>query len=384
MTTNFFDTPQAAALLKHGVLGRYLRVFVQKTGSTSATKRVAYLDGYAGPGEYGDGSAGSPAVAVQTARTVAGAGGGVTPIDGYFIESDPDSAQALKTFIAEKGLHWPVFPGNIEDHLKTVVKMVDPRTPLFAFLDPFGLGIPMDMLREHLMSRGGQFTKGRRVGGAATEVLLNFSMHGLRRNAGHLTSDSRIPSYLQARDQILRRLDKSLGGDWWQTIWLSAVIGREETILAEYLRRLRSLPGNWQTWEVPVSDRWQGKPDYYLVFLTQHPDGMWHFGESLSNALEPYREYCLQGQLDLEPLSVREEEWVAEIKNNLRQLLDQGKPVPVGPRVRDVKGDALTFAREKHIRRAIKALHQEGHTPTTGVGDIKEMIVQPPNQRHML
>jgi three-Cys-motif partner protein len=69
MTESFFETKQPAAVLKHELLRRYLRVYVQKTGSTSKDGRVAYLDAYAGPGFYDDGSAGSPAIAVERSRT---------------------------------------------------------------------------------------------------------------------------------------------------------------------------------------------------------------------------------------------------------------------------------------------------------------------------
>jgi hypothetical protein len=45
----FFDKPQAAAILKHQVLFRHLKVFASKTGSQS-DGRVCFVDGYAGAG----------------------------------------------------------------------------------------------------------------------------------------------------------------------------------------------------------------------------------------------------------------------------------------------------------------------------------------------
>jgi hypothetical protein len=72
---SFFEAQRPAALLKHGILGRYLRPYVVKTGSKSRHGRVAYVDGYAGPGTYDDGSAGSPALAVDAARVVVDSGG---------------------------------------------------------------------------------------------------------------------------------------------------------------------------------------------------------------------------------------------------------------------------------------------------------------------
>jgi hypothetical protein len=50
--SQFFKEQRPAAVLKHGILHRYLRVFASKTGSTAPGHRVAYLDGYSGPGQY--------------------------------------------------------------------------------------------------------------------------------------------------------------------------------------------------------------------------------------------------------------------------------------------------------------------------------------------
>jgi three-Cys-motif partner protein len=67
----FFGDVQGAAVLKHGVLRRYLAVFTSKVGSTARDGKVFYLDAYAGPGEYQDGGEGSPAVARATAENLA-------------------------------------------------------------------------------------------------------------------------------------------------------------------------------------------------------------------------------------------------------------------------------------------------------------------------
>ena len=56
-TSKFHEAKQAAAVLKHAVLDRYVTPFASKTGSTSKDGRVAFIDGYAGPGRYADGAA---------------------------------------------------------------------------------------------------------------------------------------------------------------------------------------------------------------------------------------------------------------------------------------------------------------------------------------
>jgi three-Cys-motif partner protein len=374
----FFTTIQPAAILKHELLRRYLPVFVFKTGST--TGRVAYIDGYAGPGVYGDGSPGSPAIAIDVARIVSATKGGER-VDGYLVEEDKGNHQALRQLLAEEGLGWTALHGDVVKHLPTIIAGIPPTMPVFALLDPFGLGIPFTMLRDELLARSGNVKFGYRVEGAATEVLINFSIPGLRRNAGHLESTSTNATYLKARDTILETVDQSMGGDWWRELWLAGGDDRIDAIYEEYKRRILGLAGKWTVYTVPVSDRWNGPADYNLMLLTQHPDGAWHFNEALSGSLELYRARCHEaaGQLDLEPLAEREAQWVAEIEGNIRGMLAKGRPFTVGKNMTEVYGEAIGYARELHIRRAIKALHAAGETPTNGKGGIQKMRVLPPS-----
>lgn len=55
-------------MLKHAVIDQYATPFASKTGSTSAGARVAFIDGYAGPGRYDDGAEGSGAMLLRKAH----------------------------------------------------------------------------------------------------------------------------------------------------------------------------------------------------------------------------------------------------------------------------------------------------------------------------
>lgn len=361
--SGFFGAKQPAAVLKHELLARYLRVYVQKTGSTSKDKRVSYIDGYAGPGTYDDGTPGSPAVAVETAAAVRGAH---DRIDGYLIEREKPSADALTTYLQNEGLAWPVFRGEVEAVLPGLLDSIDPATSLFVLLDPFGLGVPMNLLHR-VLSRTS----------APTEVLLNFSYPGLRRNAGHLTSTKEY----KARSTLVANVDATMGGDWWQSIWLSGAEDRNRQILLGYLDRVRKVQaGRWGYWAIPVSDRWMGPPDYTLIQFTRHNDGKWLFHEALSNSLEVYRRFCFEysGQMDFEPLVDREAEWVTEITSNLeRMLAAQPNGFVVQSHLREIFGEAVGVAREKYLRRAIKALYEQGKTSHNSVGPLQKAMIRP-------
>jgi three-Cys-motif partner protein len=373
--TEFFGERQPAAVLKHAILERYLPMFMWKTGSTAPGKRVAYVDGFAGPGLYNDGSPGSPAVAVDTARAIVGKDGSER-VDGYLVEENPESCAALRAFIDEEGLAWTVYQGDVEEHLPTILTTLPRTEPAFMFLDPFGLGVPKAMLDE-ILSRSGRFEWGYRTSGAATEILLNFSLPGLRRNCGHLESTSTHPPYVKARSKILDRLDSTLGGDWWRDIWLGIDPGdRERAILSRYTDGFAN--EGWSVWTIPCADRWEGPPSYVLLLLTQHPDGVWLFHEAVSNAMEVYRTHCetVTGDLDLfSDVKIRDAMWTSQIKDNVAKLLSDMPSFEVQKQMKAVYGSTLTFAREKHVRAAIKALHKEGVTSTDGKGKIQTMRV---------
>lgn len=164
-----------------------------------------------------------------------------------------------------------------------------------------------------------------------------------------------------------------------QEMWRDLPPGqRDSAIREEFVQRLIALPGGWGVYTVEVSDRWKGPTDYYLLLMTQHPDGVWEFNNNVSTAMEEYRQACLAeaGQMELEPLAVREQAWVAEIEANIARLLSAGA-FTIGDKVSEVYGTTLGYAREMHVRKAIKSLYAAGKTSTTGVGGVQRMRIKP-------
>jgi hypothetical protein len=220
---------------------------------------------------------------------------------------------------------------------------------------------------------------------------LNFSLPGLRRNAGHLTSPSANPTYRKAQATIIDRVDTTLGGDWWHSIWKAGNRKREAAIVSGYVNRLREAAGGWAYAAIPVQNRWEGPPIYGLIFLTSYQGGLWAFNEALSNAMEEFRGKALEfhGMLDLDLPSDRETKWIDEIAANVEAQLTEHGSFTIG---RDMKvyGDTNLFglAREKHVRAAVKKLCAEGRIrteawdkgqlKTDGKGPVEKMKVLPP------
>ena len=69
--SNFHKTKKSAAVLKHAIIDQYATPFASKTGTTSLDHRVAFIDGYAGPGRYEDGEEWPGAMLLRKAEELA-------------------------------------------------------------------------------------------------------------------------------------------------------------------------------------------------------------------------------------------------------------------------------------------------------------------------
>lgn len=140
--------------------------------------------------------------------------------------------------------------------------------PLFAFIDPYGLGLPFGELVGKLMSRSHPGS-GRRV---PTEVLVSFIRSGIYRQVGLLDPQTRDPRQLSAARSKIEKLDRCLGGTWWQPL-VRSVEGEDlvASIRQDYIERvLRGAGDGWMCLPVPVADDNRYKPIYDLLLFTQH------------------------------------------------------------------------------------------------------------------
>lgn len=359
MSDRFFNGRQAAAVMKHELLGGYLPIFASMTGSVAGD--VVYIDGYAGPGLYSDGTPGSPELALRTAEKLALNRGRAT-LRGHLIEKRRRFAEQLQETVDRHSLtDWQVHNGTADEKVPPILDELSPSSPLFAFLDPFGLAISFDLLTR-VLKRSGRVDRrtGRRTGGAATEVLMNFSVNGIQRVGGQLTATTSHPAVAKAGEAQIRHLDAVLGGSWWQPIWLSGQADRFDVILEGYKNRVcRAVPG-LEHYDIPVADRWRGAPAYYLVFFTMHPDGMWKFNEQVSLATEKYREFCHRDEnllFDPDPPEARRAAWEQEIQANVGDLLRAGQSFRPVDLMTEVFGYSLGYARETHVRAALNRLY---------------------------
>lgn len=321
--TGFFASKQGAAQMKYAILKSYLPAFAGSTGSTSADNRVAYIDAFAGPGAYDDGTPGSPSVVLGIAESMKS----LRTIEGYCIESKSRYFKELSARL-ETVDKWHAIRGTATSQIDQVLDKVG-DLPCFAFLDPFGIkDLPYDLVIR-ILARGPK-----------TECLVRFDNSGVWRTGGHLTSDHGSESSISA-------LTDFCGGNWWQGLWQPGH-GRNfsDTVLAEYAQRVaKRVRCGYLYFE--VADSLDTAPDYHLIHFASHPLAFWKMNEALSIWAENARSE--------ESLFDQPSVWVGEIESNIESLLQTGA-FTVRDRLGSVMGDALGKARGKHVREALRNL----------------------------
>lgn len=369
----FFVSKKAAAVLKHALLDKYVVPFASKTGKHAPDGRVVYLDGYAGPGRYDDGTPGSPALILESAAAIAA----FRKLDCYFIEKNRKNYQSLSSLVTEareQGLAAHALQGRAERHLDHVLEAAQ-GAPLFAFLDPFGLGITFDALTRRIFGS-------RRAGGMPTEVLLNFNANAVRRIGGLLASKKDTPG----KPATLKALDDACGGNWWQQEFLDSDSNPEavDRITRGFARRVGQAVGAG-AYTVEVRNRANHQVAYNLLLFTRHRDGLWLFGEAASRAQVEWRRACLppdNPDMLFSPADNFDEEeearrlrWIKTIRANLEDLLHKRGSFVVGDCQGEVMAGVLGEARGMHVRTAIKELYKEGKTRCNGVGEVRDLRV---------
>lgn len=378
----FFQRKQAAAVLKHGILSRYPRVFATMAGKR--TGRVVYFDGYAGPGRYEDGSPGSPLLAVKTARATAKWD---RDVECLFAEKNPVFAADLRRTLdseAPSEMKYTVWCGDVADYVEQAVAAAG-DDPMLTFLDPFGTALDYSALTGKLLGR---------TADKPTEVLLNLNLESVWRIGGLLTGDEKEAD----ASATLARLDGFFGDTWWREQFrLARVTGDEVSasaaamlVAGEFQRRVKDATG-FGSFGVPVRRRPAHRPLFLLLLFSRWPLAPWKFNEQVSLANAEWRRACWQedldgllGELAAHPddlfggsytsdlareakesqwekeQALMEARWVEDIAENLRALLRASSRVRLGDHLREVYGATLGSARDKHVNAAWKRLVDSG------------------------
>jgi three-Cys-motif partner protein len=256
---DFFAGKRPWSILKDQVLGSYMSPYLAKVNKLG--RPILLIDGYAGPGVFGDRKPGSPLLMCQAAEKYAKGN-----YRAIFINKDEKYHKHLESII--KSANWSgsaqAVLGDSTVLLKTLPATIKDQT-VFLYLDPFGLkGCEFALLLPFL-DRNPQFS---------TEVLLTMNMPVVHRLATrHAVKEGRqdekiIKNYHQI-------LSKVFGGDYWQDIMWQQNANREDRekqLIDAYRAKLAQyLPF---TGSCPVRERTDTRIKYFIVFASRQPDAM--------------------------------------------------------------------------------------------------------------
>lgn len=373
------------SVFKHELLKGYLAQFGGMTGSRARDKRVVYLDGYAGEGRYENGEPASAEIALQIAAHHRARG---LTMECFFAESDVKSYARLLDVLRQyssRGVRAHHYRGEIDDALDSLVRRAV-RAPLFLFLDPCGLTLPLERLVDVLARQRPRHQKW-----PPTELLMNFSMMAVWRLGGHVRS-------AKGNSKSLQRFDDVCGGSWWRTYFADAAatphkeaVAQDaiDAVAAEYARRLEERTG-MLVQSVPVAHSPRKRAVYRLVFATRSQYGLWVFGDNVARARDAWwttldtQEEESTGQMSLVPHRPDPAEVTAravpEIAANLEKLLARTRrPVRLVDHTLEIFGDYYGQVPEAAARTAVQFLHERGKTAPNGVGSrrVREITVSP-------
>lgn len=400
MTANakfFAEDKKAAAVLKHGVLRRYLAKFAGATSSTSQGRRVGYLDGYAGEGAYmnprtGVTSEGSPSIALRIARDQAAVG---VELHCTLIERDRKAFASLSQLVDAAGdEHAVTLCGDIRQHLDVAVTGFV-GMPLLVFIDPFGSGPDVDSTVETIL---------KRQGATATELLVNFSLQAVRRMGARLWE----PEGAQGRAKTLDRMDEWLGGDWWRQCFLSEEVNAlpksdraheaAVRVASDYRRRIARAAG-CGAYTVPIHRKPGDKEPFWLILFFPRRVALWPFNEAVSLALRDWRAFLadvelaeaervdremsgivsqvamLQAVFDADEAQIQRDA-IDDIKRSVLKALATRSSISTRTDFALVFGDALGVGRETHLRSAWKELAATGQVVAPPTGSLSNVAIR--------
>ena len=234
---------------KHEILRRYLNAWFPILSRWH--DKIAYIDGFSGPGRYTGGEPGSPLVALDVAihhrQTLEG------EIAFWFMDERQDRIDHLQQELANLTIpkHFRIaiecnrFAENLTEALDSIDQNGLRMAPTFALVDPFGFsGIPYSLIQRLLSQR-------------RCEALITFMVDAINRFLEH------------PDDTIVRHIVDAFGTD--EALRIANGPGnRIERLRCLYQAQLRRVARFVRYFE--MRDK-QGRIEYYLFFATNHDLG---------------------------------------------------------------------------------------------------------------
>ena len=238
--------------VKHILLENYLSTWITILGRWNP--KICYFDGFAGKGEYEDGTLGSPIIALKTADIKANY---FDKLICVFIEKDECNYKNLEKILDREKpniRNWGKidilkvngeFANVIEEIFNNLEKEESFLIPSFFFIDPFGFsGVSFEIIKKIISN-------------PKTEVFFTFMISYIARFIGNPT--------------LTDTFTKLFGTDEWKS--LIQLPDREKALIELYRKQLHAVGGAKFSWHFRVCESKKLKTMYYLIHATNNFKG---------------------------------------------------------------------------------------------------------------
>ncbi len=334
---------------KHDILTYYLKGWFP--AQAGVPRRLLYIDGFAGPGEYRGGEPGSPVLALnvvlqhQLFSRITRPG-----MDLVFVFIEADRARfvnlqrKLSEFRLPSNIHVHPEHATFEEYVGTRLEALEQQNltmaPSLTFVDPFGpTGFRMSLI-ERLARH------------PRSEVLINFSYQPM--NQWFLQDPTKHG-----------RLDELFGDARWRpSLGIMNPQQKEDFLVREYQTALKER--GWQGFNFRMVNK-HNQTQYHLLFGTKHPLGklimkraMWSVSPDgdfqYSDLSNPAQQRLFSGALD--------EDYAKELAGVLWRNR-RGRHVKKQELIDKETADHPTCL-ERHLTRALIILEYESEPPRIG------------------
>lgn len=334
-------TRQPHTKAKHDILERYLGAWFGIFGHSRYDQRVVVLDGFAGPGRYDDGEAGSPILALNTLLDH-NAFNNFNDTEFMFLFNEYDSnrfshLQNEISAIKERRAPWPgnvhveTRNENFQDLTRGILDAIpDGRqlAPTFAFVDPFGYrDVPMALIRELVES-------------PKIELFIYFDFNSVNRFAKAGVVDEHFNALFHS-DEYRNAPDGPGRGEFLHDLYETQL--REVCDFA-HIGSFKMIHKN-------------GHTGSYLFFCTRNDQAFDKMKQAMW-ALAPGGDYRFDDRLAGQPVLFENEANTGPLKDELQQHFG-GRTVPVEDVIRYVVA-STPFHSAQVKRKTLKPMQDEG------------------------
>jgi len=292
----FFRDKKPWSRVKDTILDKYLDAYLKTI--QDRRRPILLVDGFAGPGRFGDGSEGSPLIVL---RRMAGTPKHKVDMSALFADSRQGHRDALASNI-DAYIKIGAAAAPLSDCASAIARALElgSSRSLFFYLDPYGIAdLDFEMLRS-VFARGPA---------QSTEVLINFSFPTFMRMSGNWNYDASAATVAdKVKAEKIETLNRAMGGEYWRPIVEDPSLNttaREDAVVDAYMARIRQyFPF---VYSVPVKEEKQGVPvdklaKYHLIFASGNARAVRYMNDIAYAALTPYFDTFSEGLLfDMRP-----------------------------------------------------------------------------------